>query len=240
VSGATISGANYFGVLVNGASVDVVNSTISDVGPAIDNFGNVQYRPGGILYLNGANCPAGHGHGAAKPCNIQGNTITQPLWGKFGITAKNPGTMVKITDNTVAGDGTNVGIAQNGIEIGDGAAADIEGNGVSDNQYTGTDTNATGILIYDGPGYEGLGAFEGPNYTSATVKGNTLTNNDQGIWLSNLNNPEGEAPDSTNNLVSGNTVTNDGTSLNIYAAGIILQTGNGDMIKGNTVYGAGY
>jgi len=250
VNGAAISGANYFGVLVNGASVDVVNSTISNVGPAINNFGNVQYRPGGILFLNGANCSKGRhddGHpsddddGHQSACGIYGNTITQPLWGKFGITAKNAGTNVAVYGNTIAGNGSNGGIAQNGIEISDGAEADIEQNTVENNQYTGTDTNATGILIYGGPGLAGAGAFEGPNYTGQLeVQNNTLTNNDVGVVLWNVNSPVSKPPKRTNNDVSQNSISNDGTSANIYSAGIIYGSGNGDTIDDNTVYGAGY
>jgi hypothetical protein len=244
VSGATITGANYFGVLVNGASVDVLNSSISNVGPLTNTFGSVAYRPVGIFYLNGANCPKegdceGPG-GGYRACEIKGNTITLPLWGKGGIVAKNPNTIVTIVGNTITGNGPNSGIAQNGVEIGDGAAAGIEHNTVSDNQYTGTDTYATGILIYGGPGYSGLGVFEGPNYTGrVTVRENSLSDNDVGVFLSNLNTGNLK-PAETDNDVSKNEIYNDGASTNIYAAGIIYESGKGDVISKNVIYGSGY
>lgn len=181
VKGATITGATYFGVLVNGASVSVLDSNINNIGPTANIFGNIQYRPTGIFYLNGDKRTR---FWRIRLNEIEGNTITLPLWGKGGIVAKNPGTVVEIRNNTITGKGPNSGIAQNGIEIGDGAQADIAGNTVESNQYTGTDTNATGILIYGGPGFAGVGVFEGPNYTgNVNVHDNMLTNNDVGVYL---------------------------------------------------------
>ena len=84
VNGANISGATYFGVLVNGAKVDVIDSTITNIGPSSNIFGNVQYRPIGIFYLNGNKF-----HGNKFHSNmIQGNTITLPTWGKSEIVEK--------------------------------------------------------------------------------------------------------------------------------------------------------
>ena len=236
VSGAAISNASYYGVLVNGAAVNVLDSTIENVGPSVNSGDNT-----GILFLNGANCPHGvDRHGRRGACAILGNTITQPLWGKNGITAKNPGTMVVILRNTVEGYGPDASIAQNGIEIGDGAVADIEQNTVSGNQYTGNN-NATGILIYGGPGHDGVGTFEGPNYTSqALVQNNSLSGNDIGVILWNVNDPATDPPPSTNNNVSLNTIFNDGACPNIFATGILYLSGKNDMIGGNTVYGLAY
>jgi hypothetical protein len=90
ISGAEISGATYFAVLVNGAAVNVLNSTINNVGSAIASTDSANYPPTGIFYLGGANCPTQDGPSA---CRIDGNTITQALLGRTAIAAKNAGTM---------------------------------------------------------------------------------------------------------------------------------------------------
>jgi hypothetical protein len=159
---------------------------------------------------------------------------------------------VTITNNTLAGYGPdpNAGpTGQVGIEIGDGAQAQINKNTISNNQYAGTNNAGYGVFIYGGPGYKGSGIFEGPNYTTnVVVENNTLTNNDIGVWVSNLNNPANSPLPWTHNVVSGNTITvvsgntitNDGTSPNPFAAGIVAQSGNGDVIQDNQAYGAGF
>jgi len=236
IEGANISGATYFGVLVNGASVSVLDSNISNIGPLSNTFGNIQYRPVGIFYLNG---DKPHHHKIQRN-KIEGNTITLPTWGKGGIVAKNPGTVVEIKNNTIKGSGLNSGIAQNGIEIGDGAQADIAHNTVESNQYTGTDTNATGILIYGGPGFAGLGVFEGPNYTgNVNVHDNILTNNDVGVYLSNMNIGQ-LIPSRTWNVINHNQISNDNSNPNIFNTGIAYASGHGDTISENTIYGKGY
>jgi hypothetical protein len=236
VEGATITGATYFGVLVNGASVSVLDSIINNIGPSANIFGNIQYRPVGIFYLNG---DKPHHHRIQRN-KIEGNTITLPTWGKGGIVAKNPGTVVEIKNNTITGSPLNPGIAQNGIEIGDGAQADIALNTVESNQYTGADTNATGILIYGGPGFAGLGVFEGPNYTgNVNVHDNILTNNDVGVYLSNMN-TESLKPSRTWNVINHNQISNDNSNPNIFNTGIAYASGHGDTISENTIYGKGY
>ena len=69
---------------------------------------------------------------------------------KGGIVAKNSGTLVSVTDNTVTGLGAVKYIAQNGIQISGGATAtEMTGNTVSKNIYTGGGWTSTGILFYN-------------------------------------------------------------------------------------------
>ena len=228
IDGANIINAVYYGVLVNDASVDVVDSTIS-IGVA-NLWGPIDYRPIGVFYINGDK----------KTHKIEGNTINLLDYGKGGIIAKNPTTHVNISGNTINGFGPNSTIASNGIEIGDGAHAQITDNVVKANQYSLTDTNATGILIFGGPGFGSGGVFGGSHYTgNVTVRDNILTNNDVGIYLSNANTGQ-LVPNKTSNDIEDNEISNDGTSLNIYNTGIVYASGNGDTIKTNTIYGAGY
>jgi len=57
-----------------------------------------------------------------------------------------------ITNNNVAGDGPITHIAQNGIQISDGATAKITGNSVSGNYYTPATYVACGLLFYQAAG----------------------------------------------------------------------------------------
>jgi hypothetical protein len=259
MNGATVSGTltgtfhGSFGgaaVVVDGASVDVLDSTIT-AGKA----GSVSV---GILYVNGANCPAEK----LSRCSVEGNTVEG--YGKTGIVAKNFGTIVAVDDNAVTGDGPIGTVAQNGIEFGDGAAGVIIGNEVSSNSYTGTDTFATGILIYGGPDYNGFGFNEGSDYTiRLKVLRNQLKNDDVGVFLSNKNTdndpPSGQSLSSngaTHDVIISNQIFNDqwvcgagptfgtcfpsGSPSNSYQTGIMYMGGNQDSIDENLIYGAGY
>jgi Right handed beta helix region len=71
---------------------------------------------------------------------------------KNGITADGlgdgSGPSVTVTGNTVIGIGSNPSIAQNGIQIGFGAAGNVQNNHIADDIYTGSGAQGTGVLIY--------------------------------------------------------------------------------------------
>lgn len=236
VSGANIHGANYFGVLVNGdANTVTVNVTKS----SIHNIGDVPFsgdQHGVAVYYRsfGTGSVAG---------TISGNTIS--LYQKGGITA-NGNANVSIHDNTVTGNGNVDYIAQNGIQLGWGAAGQVQGNTVSGHSYTGTNYAADGgILIVGGPCYGSTGAYT----ASAQINKNILTNNDVGVYLSNLQADCVSAPTVvTGNKVVNNIISNGGLTnvsgytfpLEIgYQAGISDQ-GDGDNLINNKISGIGY
>jgi hypothetical protein len=130
VTGATIFGANYFGVVVNGdagaALVNVTGSTIRDIGetpPNGDQHGVA------IYFTNGASGV------------IDGNMVSE--YQKGGIVVNGVSsvgsvpTTATVTNNTVTGLGPVVFIAANGIQVSRGAVAEVRGNSISDNFYTG-------------------------------------------------------------------------------------------------------
>jgi hypothetical protein len=132
LAGVTIHGATRYGIYVDQGSVDVTGAKVYKIGD--QPFDGMQYGRA-IYYTNGATG------------KISGNTVTQ--YQKAGIEATGTHTSVSVTNNTVTGSGLVGYIAQNGIEIVDGAnATAMTGNTVSQNYYSGTDTNATGILYY--------------------------------------------------------------------------------------------
>jgi hypothetical protein len=135
VTGATIFGANYFGIVDNGIVTDVSATTIHDIGE---------------VPLNGAQ----HGvavyyTGTTASGTISGNSVSK--YQKNGITVTN-GASAVLQGNTVTGEGGISYIAQNGIQISLGATAKLTGNTVSLNNYTPAKITACGLLIYKADG----------------------------------------------------------------------------------------
>jgi parallel beta-helix repeat protein len=225
VSGAEIYGANYFGVVDNGAAVNVSASKAHDIGETP--FNGAQHG-NAIYYTNGATG------------TISGNTVSH--YQKNGITAVN-GSSVTISGNTVTGEGPVTYIAQNGIEVGSGAKATVSDNTVSGNAYTGPNgASSGGILVFGGPFFGGV-----PYTTGVQVSHNTLTNNDVGIYLYNAD-ALGNAPKTqTKNGAVNNTITSSLTNSNAtgcsasmgYQAGV-SEFGNKDNIVNNKISGTGY
>jgi nitrous oxidase accessory protein NosD len=135
VDDANISGANYYGVLVNGADVDVTDSEIHDIGEIPLN--GAQHGDA-IAYRNGATG------------TVSGNRIYS--YQKTGILITGAGTSVSVLNNTVTGEGPITYIAQNGIQISYGASAVVRGNTISGNWYTPPDWTACGLLLYQASG----------------------------------------------------------------------------------------
>jgi hypothetical protein len=133
-AGADISGAKYFGVLVNGVPADVTGSSVHNIGEVPLNgsqHGNA------IVYLNGASG------------TISGNTVSH--YQKNGITIS-MGASGSVLNNVVTGEGHITYIAQNGIQISFGASGLVRGNSVSGNWYTPAGTEACGLLLYQASG----------------------------------------------------------------------------------------
>jgi parallel beta-helix repeat protein len=175
------------------------------------------------------------------------NTLVQG-YQKNGITYDGTGATGDMHSNTVNGSGRDHFfapiIAQNGIQISDGAYVTIERNTISDNTYTGPAfASSTGILVFGGCG--------GPLVTNTTVFDNVTYENDIGIALVNYNTTcTGPPTAQTSDLIIDNElhnthITNVGawtfgtTSYQGYQAGIDV-VGNSDSITSNYIYGLGY
>lgn len=222
VSRATIHGANYFGVVSNGGAVDVLNSNIHDIGETP--FNGTQHGVG--VYF-------------AYDTGATGKIWNNTVWNyqKGGIVVNGASDSASIKGNTVTGLGPVSFIAQNGIQVGYGADASVMQNTVSGNSYTGTSDDSGGILVVGGPGYGGA-------YTTGTqIVGNTLINNDVGVYLSNVDENFNAPTTATNIKVVNNTISSDAVNNNYggygYQAGIADQ-GNNDKMINNTISGVGY
>jgi len=235
IKGADLFGANYFGVLVNGdagvVNVDIESSSIHDIG---QNPHDGTQRGVAIYYRGFFNISAVTG-------NIKGNQIDH--YQKAGIVANGQGTNVNVTDNVVTGDGHVVFIAMNGIQIGYGASASVMRNTVSGNSYIGFpgDGSASGgVLVVGGPGYGQCPDLNDCPYTvGVMVQGNTLTNNDVGVYFSNLQSDFSAPASATNDKAVNNTISDNLCFNRSYQAGI-SDVGNNDKLINNKVSGAGY
>lgn len=225
IKNAEIFGANYFGVLANGdngdVSLDVLDSTIRKIGESPLNGS----QHGVAIYWRA------FGSMGSVTGKISGNTIFG--YQKGGIVTNGQGAQAIISENNVTGVGATPLIAQNGIQVGYGASASVMRNKVSNNSYSGTSAASGGILVVGGSGY---GA---DSYTVNTkINDNVLTNNDVGVYLSNLDTDYLAPSTATNIKVVNNTISNE-TCTNNYQAGV-SDVGNNDKIINNSVSGNGY
>lgn len=237
VVSATIHDARYFGIVVNGddgpASVDVRNSTISAIRDTP--FDGAQHGIG--IYYRACKDATSSATGS-----ISGNTVSD--YQKGGIVATCAGTAVQISDNVVAGRGPTGVIAQNGIEVGFGASASVMRNTVSKNQYTGSSTYASGILVVGGPYWCNTYPSFCPSFntTGTQIVKNVVTDNDGGIVVQDVagSGADYEPPSTQTNVkVINNTISDADCSNLIYQAGI-SDMGDNDKLIHNAISGLGY
>ncbi len=237
VNNANLFGANYFGVFVNGdagaVNVDITNSSILGIGDTPHN--GLQH--GVAVYYRG------FFDVSAATGKINGNQIGG--YQKGGIVANGQGTHVQVSDNVVTGDGHVNFIAMNGIQIGFGASASVMRNTVSGNSYIGIpgDGSASGgVIVLGGPGYNPCpDGNDCPYTTGVMVNGNTLVNNDVGVYFSNAQADINFSPPptATNNKAVHNNISSDQCFNRSYQAGI-SDVGNNDKMINNTISGLGY
>ena len=145
VSGANVSGANYYGVVADGAAVNISGATIHDIGE--NPFNGTQHGVG-VLYTTVHQDDSTTGYPATG--TLSGSTITR--YQKNGVVVSGSGAAVTVKDNTVTGAGPVNYIAQNGIEIASGATASVTGNTVSGHFYTPATVTACGLLFFQAGG----------------------------------------------------------------------------------------
>lgn len=144
VDQSTIAGASYFGVVNDGAAVNVLNSSISNIG---DRPFNGAQHGNAIFYTteHAQDIPTGTASGT-----ISGNSVS--LYQKGGIIVRGVGASAEILDNEVKGLGPVDFIAQNGIQVSFGGSGVVRGNIVSGNDYTPAGITSCGILLFQATG----------------------------------------------------------------------------------------
>jgi parallel beta-helix repeat protein len=147
-------------------------------------------------------------------------TITQNVidnYQKNGITVDGSGSAGWIVGNVIKGVGPTAIIAQNGIQISDGANASVVGNQVSGDVYTPQTYGSTGMLLYQ-PG-------------NATISLNNVTGTDTGIYAYQV----GGHTTVSDNQVSGSTY--DGITLDTSTGGQFV---NNNSSNNTGTYGEGF
>jgi len=160
VTGFTITGPTdaAAGVLVdNGGSARILSNDILDI--RRNPLDGVQLGVGVVV----GGLTAAEGVGTAV---VADNTISG--YQKGGVVAFGDGTSALIAGNKIVGVGPTGVIAQNGVQVSDGADARVIDNDISRNAYTGSETFASGVIV--------TGAGD------VTVAGNRLTSNDVGLF----------------------------------------------------------
>jgi len=141
---------------------------------------------------------------------VEGNFVAD--YQKSGIIINGDKSQALVNNNTVVGAGATDRVAQNGIQISDGADAVVSGNLVSGNVYTPADTDAAGIYVVDNVGGKVL------------VTHNNLFGNEDGVLVENSSRVA-----ITDNQVIGSTL--DGIVLN-FGSDSILVSGNRVIASG--------
>jgi len=159
-------------LVVDGSGDNITTCSVDPIGIYFQNASGTVTRsavlnevlPGGYT-----GCQSGEGIFAeSAPGSTSNVTVSNTIvenYQKNGITGNEVGTTLTATGNTIVGQGSTTGAAENGVQIAFGAAGTISSNFVADDIWgpdTSSDTGdaASGILVY---------ASTGVSITSNTV-----------------------------------------------------------------------
>lgn len=121
---------------------------------------------------------ANHERGILAAMNVDISNTTVTDYQKAGIVFGELGTTGEITDSSVIGAGPTAVTAQNGIQIGYGASANITGNTISGNYYSPATYSAAGILVI------GNSTGANPAQPGTVIENNFITGDQTGIYFS--------------------------------------------------------
>jgi parallel beta-helix repeat protein len=238
--GGCVAGKGHVGLYIQSAQVTATKVNVLNVSQGAGLRG---CQNGLGVYVRSAGGPN-------AAVTFTGGTVNN--FDKNGITCNDSTTNCDVSKAKVVGRGPIGGAdgdaAQNGIQIGFGATGSVVGNKVSNFEYTGTSTDATGILLYQ-PGNgvnvqsnklqknnEGIAVISA---TNASVKSNKISlgvtnavGAGLGIDLDQSTNPDVEGNNVatnpgagialfgvTNGLVKGNKLTSNGTGIDLSSDG---------------------
>ncbi len=177
------------------------------------------------------NAPFDGTHPDTQEVLIVSNVVSQ--YQKGGIVA-NGDVLVAVKNNNVTGLGPVNYIAQNGVQLGFGAAGVVSGNTISGNQYTPMTFGSGGILLY---------AVE----DGVVVKQNTIDGSDVGIWMAGASDAyvksnvvsnstfDGIALDDQGGDVADNNVRNNVTEDNDSGIGLYGSATTNNNIQDNSI-----
>jgi parallel beta-helix repeat protein len=175
ISNITVDGSNN---LIAGCAPDLVGIYYSN---ASGNMNHVATRfqelgsgLGGCQSGLGIFVESGYTSGGTSSTTIENSSVHD--YQKNGITVDGSGTISTVMGNYIVGAGATPVIAQNGIQVSDGANGKVTNNTVTDDVYISPDGgpyySATGILLYDSGGTAA---------SKLVVSGNIVSNSQGGI-----------------------------------------------------------
>jgi hypothetical protein len=204
-NGLSGCGTDLVGIYYQNASgtVDHVTTRYQELDPS--DFG---CQDGLAIYIQ-----SGYGTGTGTVI-VENSSVHD--YDKNGITIDGTGSVATVTGNYVVGIGATPLIAQNGIQVSDGASGKISNNTITDDVYVNPSDcsltaspacyNAIGILLYDSGG---------TSASHITISGNTVSNTQGAIVVVTDGNETADYND-----VSTNKITT--TSAIVSTAGTIL------------------
>lgn len=189
----TVAGAKskQYGIYVNGADVDISNLTVIVDEDYPHQFVSVSYYDGATGNISKSELTGAH---------------------RVGLIVRGEGTDVTARGNQITGTGAKTsGWAENGIQIDQGAKADIKNNTVEGHWWDGeSNFGSTGILLY--------------GTDNSSVVNNTLTDNEFTAYII------GDDNSFKSNKVRSDVVSE--SSLNFKAYGALV-SGSGNDLSGN-------
>jgi Right handed beta helix region len=175
ISNITVDGSNS---LVAGCAPDLVGVYYQNASGTINHVATRFQELGASLFGCqiglGIYVQSGYTSGGTSVTTIENSSVHD--YQKNGITVDGSGANSTVMGNYVVGAGATPLIAQNGIQVSDGANGKVTNNTVTDDVYISPDGgpyfSATGILLYDSGGTAA---------SKLVVSGNTVSNSQGGI-----------------------------------------------------------
>lgn len=156
------------------------------------------------------------------------NEITR--YQKGGVVVDGPGSFALVSGNTIRGLGPITSPitpvpAQQGIQVGRGAGADVNTNRISSNQYTGVGYESFGILVFN------TTLAKDPRIPTlvSRLRTNTVFGNDIGIYLQDVKNQLIDSNRVTQNGDPSSPASDGGIAINETGAGV----GGSNRFKNN-------
>jgi len=250
VSGLTVDGADNS---ISACAPDLIGISFQNASGTLDHLAVRNFKLGASL--NG--CQSGTGifvqSGSGGVSSVEINDCTLHDFQKNGITADEKGTLAVIRRNVVTGLGPTSGAAQNGVQIGFGAAGSILDNVVTNNIWAPCATAATcatvatNILVTQSDSVHVSGNTAGISQVNIFMHGNNaaIERNEtfaasvfdgirvQGNQSAVRHNQVFNGAESGIFISGNNNVVTDNT-VNEAAIGILKDTGSsGNIIAGN-------
>jgi hypothetical protein len=220
--------ARLRGILLDGASGEVVDSTVSGLAKGAGSSPSGCQEGFGIEVRND--------DASRGPFRVDVLRNRVSGYQKVGILVTGA-VEATLERNEVVGGGPVGHIARGGIQVSNGAQGSVMGNTVSGNAYTGSSGDTSAGLLVSGGSYYGAST---PLVTGLVIEGNILADNDVGIFLSQLEGAGGDAPSTPTRIRVATNELSNGAATNPTYQAAIADYGTGNIITSNVLSGAGY